>query len=189
MSVCSVEGCERPPGGRGLCRMHWTRWRRHGDPLQVAGVRVTGDYVHEKGAHLPETPSQSAASLDCAVDRCPYPARDDGLCRVHTARVERWGNTCPDVPTGRNVTHVRPVVAQHRGHDWRHHARCLGVDLSVFFDHDPVGALQTCARCPVLDACLDDACATGDVHAGVRGGALPSARAARARNRRSRRSA
>ena len=29
---CSVDGCERPPAGRGLCGMHWQRWKKHGDP-------------------------------------------------------------------------------------------------------------------------------------------------------------
>lgn len=31
--VCTVEGCNSKPRGRGLCNMHWLRWRKHGDPL------------------------------------------------------------------------------------------------------------------------------------------------------------
>ena len=31
--ICSIEGCEKPVKSRGWCDMHWTRWRRHGDPL------------------------------------------------------------------------------------------------------------------------------------------------------------
>ena len=31
--ICSVDGCERSSLARGLCKMHWTRWSRHGDPL------------------------------------------------------------------------------------------------------------------------------------------------------------
>lgn len=30
---CSVEGCDRPLHGRGYCQLHFSRWRRHGDPL------------------------------------------------------------------------------------------------------------------------------------------------------------
>lgn len=29
---CSVEDCENRPQGRGLCKNHWKRWRRYGDP-------------------------------------------------------------------------------------------------------------------------------------------------------------
>lgn len=29
--VCSVEGCDRPYEARGLCKMHWKRWRRAQD--------------------------------------------------------------------------------------------------------------------------------------------------------------
>lgn len=29
---CTVDGCENPPSSRGLCRTHYSRWRRHGDP-------------------------------------------------------------------------------------------------------------------------------------------------------------
>lgn len=31
--VCSVEGCEKPHSCRGWCRKHYSRWKRHGDPL------------------------------------------------------------------------------------------------------------------------------------------------------------
>lgn len=31
--ICTIEDCDRPCCGRGWCRMHYSRWRRHGDPL------------------------------------------------------------------------------------------------------------------------------------------------------------
>lgn len=31
--TCSVEGCERPVYGRGMCGAHYGRWWRHGGPL------------------------------------------------------------------------------------------------------------------------------------------------------------
>lgn len=35
MTVCSIEKCEKMQVGRGLCRMHYSRLLRHGDPLVV----------------------------------------------------------------------------------------------------------------------------------------------------------
>ena len=32
MSQCSIEGCEKSHSAKSYCRMHYTRFRRHGDP-------------------------------------------------------------------------------------------------------------------------------------------------------------
>lgn len=31
--ICSVEGCDGTARGHGYCSKHYTKWRRHGDPL------------------------------------------------------------------------------------------------------------------------------------------------------------
>lgn len=36
--TCSIDGCERPTEARGWCELHYTRFRRYGDPL--GGVRL-----------------------------------------------------------------------------------------------------------------------------------------------------
>ena len=33
--VCSVDSCEKKSDARGWCKMHWRRWRRHGDHMFV----------------------------------------------------------------------------------------------------------------------------------------------------------
>lgn len=33
MRTCCILGCNRPHYGRGYCRAHWKRWKRHGDPF------------------------------------------------------------------------------------------------------------------------------------------------------------
>lgn len=35
-NYCRIDGCDRPAAGHKLCNMHYTRWRRHGDPLHVS---------------------------------------------------------------------------------------------------------------------------------------------------------
>jgi hypothetical protein len=39
LKTCSVEGCRRDFFCRGWCQMHYTRWRRHSDPLAVSNRR------------------------------------------------------------------------------------------------------------------------------------------------------
>lgn len=34
MNVCSIPDCGKPHVARGLCTAHYTRWRKHGDPLR-----------------------------------------------------------------------------------------------------------------------------------------------------------
>ena len=39
--VCSVESCERPHYGRGMCELHWRRFRDHGSTDRPIPVRLT----------------------------------------------------------------------------------------------------------------------------------------------------
>jgi WhiB family redox-sensing transcriptional regulator len=58
--------------------------------------------------------------------------------------------------------------------DWRRQAACRHADPDLFFpkvgDHQTAaGAVAVCRSCPVIDACLRDALASGEHH-GIRGG-------------------
>jgi hypothetical protein len=67
--TCRVEGCDRtvgPKGARGLCPMHYQRWRNTGDVQLKERVPVT-----------------------CSV--CGRPARTRGLCPMHWQRFLRDG--------------------------------------------------------------------------------------------------
>ena len=40
-ATCSIDGCNKPAKSRGWCSKHYTRWKRHGDPLKVK--QIVGD--------------------------------------------------------------------------------------------------------------------------------------------------
>lgn len=72
--TCSVDGCEKPTGAkgtaRGLCSMHYNRWRRNGDPL----VRT-----------------QRTVITECTVGGCDKPHDAKGLCTSHVTKLRRYG--------------------------------------------------------------------------------------------------
>lgn len=51
---CAVDGCPRPHDARGFCKPHYSRWKRHGDPL--AGRTPNGALIaFLKAAAVSET--------------------------------------------------------------------------------------------------------------------------------------
>lgn len=40
--TCTVYGCERRHYAKGLCTMHYARWRKHGDPHRVDKPKMIG---------------------------------------------------------------------------------------------------------------------------------------------------
>lgn len=75
-TVCSVEGCDA--GGymtRGLCKMHYARLRRHGDP----GTAGKQHAVSWEG-------------VACQVDGCDRRVTARGYCLAHYKRSRRWGD-------------------------------------------------------------------------------------------------
>ena len=56
-NVCSVDGCARPLDARGWCRMHWKRWRKHGDPRSGQPQRIVGDDLARLMSHVRVDPS------------------------------------------------------------------------------------------------------------------------------------
>lgn len=82
---CRVDGCAKESRGRGLCSMHWTRWRKHGDPNIVKRSGV--DY------QAPRT---------CSVDGCAVRAHSHGFCPKHLRRWQKHGDPQHIAPiTGR----------------------------------------------------------------------------------------
>ena len=66
--VCSIEDCNRPVRCRGWCKMHYTRWSRHGDPL----------FTSHKS--------------ECSIGGCYLKHVAKGFCIKHYARVKKYGD-------------------------------------------------------------------------------------------------
>jgi 5-methylcytosine-specific restriction endonuclease McrA len=72
--TCSVNECDRPMRTRSMCRRHYKRWLRHGDPLAGASFRE-----HDR-------------SVTCQVQECDRPTHSTGLCKRHYLRWHRHGD-------------------------------------------------------------------------------------------------
>lgn len=70
--LCSIEGCGKPHHRYGWCSLHFTRWRRHGDPLG-------GGVLRQKNTGA------------CSVSGCTHPAKARGLCNRHWLRWKAYG--------------------------------------------------------------------------------------------------
>lgn len=79
--VCAVEGCGRQAAARGWCKMHWARWKKHGDPLG-------GNWDKPKLAQF------------CEIDGCDREARSHwdmtvSVCAMHYLRKLQTGSFDP----------------------------------------------------------------------------------------------
>lgn len=96
---CSIEGCGRPSRGRGWCSMHWSRWRKSGDPL----------YVPQNGVDW-------NVATQCQVEGCDTKAHAHAYCSKHLTRWLKHGDPSVVLPiTG------RPTVGPHPGFGAIHH--------------------------------------------------------------------
>lgn len=62
--TCSIDGCDKPVNGRGWCKMHLTRFYRHGDPMAI-----------------------QAYPDGCSIEGCERKFYARGWCRLH---YNRW---------------------------------------------------------------------------------------------------
>lgn len=81
---CCIEGCEKPVVGRSMCAMHWTRWKKHGDP-HVVKSRWDG---HQKTPHVCDVPG---------CERLVYKRR---MCSLHERRRQKYGDPLVTQPRG-----------------------------------------------------------------------------------------
>lgn len=85
--ICSVDGCEN--GGhltRGLCKMHYARWLRHGDPGPAEKQHA-----------------RSWIGKTCSIDGCGRDVLSRGYCDPHYKRLRKYGDPLgkPSRPSAR----------------------------------------------------------------------------------------
>lgn len=103
--TCSVEGCERAHYGKGLCAMHYQRWRKTGTTEAKSDVcrqghDLTPDNViaDTKGKRRCKTcrtayKATFVSAINCSVADCNEPQLAKGLCGKHYQRVKSKGHT------------------------------------------------------------------------------------------------
>lgn len=74
---CSVDGCTKPVNARELCKAHYYRLNRYGDPL-----------ARRKSEPRPPRPKKT-----CSIDGCDLEHYGKGWCENHYARWRRHGST------------------------------------------------------------------------------------------------
>lgn len=112
---CSIDGCERRVVGRGWCKLHWTRWRKHGDP----------NYVRPERA--------------CSTDGCESPHYARGLCDRHYQRVRRGVPLVPET-TAERLARRSQVDPETGCREWtgplnEHGYGKLSADQKVVYAH------------------------------------------------------
>lgn len=119
--TCSVAGCERRHYGRGYCRAHHARWRRHGDPAaeRPLGRKTPGGISYWSVHHRLAVERGPAGSHACA--ECAGPAVDwsyDGADpdeRTDPIRGYRYSLDLARYRPRCRSCHRRATVAAHPG--------------------------------------------------------------------------
>lgn len=84
--ICSIEGCNNVHASRGWCGTHYSRWKKHGDPL-IHGSRIIGDDLARFWSHVDQRDPDGCWPWTGTPDKDGY-----GLIRVdgRTWRATRW---------------------------------------------------------------------------------------------------
>lgn len=111
-STCSIVECERKYYSKGLCKLHYTRKVRHGDPLMVKYER-----------------REPSGNGPCIVNGCEKPYHSRKMCPQHYQRWRKHGDAAlggRDFPVGCSVTgcpkshYAHGLCSAHNSRNRRH---------------------------------------------------------------------
>lgn len=112
---CKIDDCEKPAAGRGLCKMHYHRWLRHGSPdIVLTGKGRAGRPAKPK----PVDDNGVPITARCTVDGCPKPQHSHTYCPAHYRRWKDYGDpvatrdTRPD--PGQTPDHLKHYLERRR---------------------------------------------------------------------------
>ena len=151
--TCSVDGCDSSHQSRGMCKLHYQRWLRTGDPLTarplgpkrkhvvctVEGCGLPHDaqgfcrthYRRWKRHGDPVAPLQRTPKKACAVDGCGKIENALGLCAMHYARQRtrgEVGGAAPEIGYG-HFTHQGYRVVSVDGRKTLEHRHVMAMHL------------------------------------------------------------
>lgn len=72
--ICSFEGCQTKHYCKDFCRVHYDRWRKHGNPSII------------------KTPWADRVIAECDVEGCAQPVRSKSLCYAHYRKMLKYGD-------------------------------------------------------------------------------------------------
>lgn len=117
LKKCSVEGCGSFAYAKRFCRLHYARWKAHGDPLKTLSVSKNGDrrgtYQHKRGA---ETPTyKGPVTTVCAVQDCgnTTTTHTNIYCWKHYSRLLKTGSLVSKLEAQRAAEGLIPTGACH----------------------------------------------------------------------------
>lgn len=109
---CCVSGCGRQSAARAMCKMHWARWRKHGDP-NIGGKNLL---------------SGSCSVGGCNASSCGRFRGGDEFCNRHYLQMFNHGRILPDKEPSKGgmcevAGCVNPVKSKFSPHCWAHYYR------------------------------------------------------------------
>ena len=100
---CSIPECNKPLFARRWCAAHYTRWKRHGDPLKGSSPKIRNHLCGKEDCSEPHHANglcqhhhwrqyKRPPTGVCSIEDCTQPAYRRGWCNTHYTHWYRNGN-------------------------------------------------------------------------------------------------
>lgn len=149
---CSIPECRKPLRARGLCDMHYQRFRKHGDPAVNLNVKpekfcsvdgcggkfycksLCNKHYGRLQAHGDPLKVITQTKTKCSVGECDAMQHAHGYCPPHLYRYKKYGNPLEAGP------------GRHSGRKRMDQPSYTGMHKRLFYDRGKASAHQ-CVDC------------------------------------------